>query len=125
VLNRYPLLAQLLGIAAAFIVVTTFAFGHPAANSIDFGVFIGITVISLIATAVAPGAKERVVSLGVALVGAWSILVTAGIFSGSTQRWLAFAGACAVAASAAGAQALYELARERRDAPVVGLSRAA
>ncbi|HET8536426.1 MAG TPA: hypothetical protein VFL73_04520 [Solirubrobacteraceae bacterium] len=96
-------LTQLLAVAGAFVVITTFAFGTSAATSIDFAISIGAVLAGL--------AIARGVSLGIGLstvvVGAWSILVTLGIFSGSTQRWLDFAAgaAFAVAGLAAGALA--------------------
>jgi hypothetical protein len=86
-------ITQLLAVAGAFVVITTFAFGTSAATSIDFAISIGAVLAGL--------AVARGVSLGIglstAVVGAWSILVTLGIFSGSTQRWLDFAAGVAFA----------------------------
>jgi hypothetical protein len=100
----YPL-TQLLGIAGAFVVITTFAFSSSASTSIDFAISIGAVLAGVAIAAMAPNAAGRGIGLGTAVVGAWSILVTIGIFSGATQRWLDFAagGAFAVAGLAAGA----------------------
>jgi hypothetical protein len=104
-------ITQLLAIAGAFVVITTFAFGTSAATSIDFAISIGAVLAGL--------AIARGVSLGIGLstvvVGAWSILVTLGIFSGSTQRWLDFAAGAAFAVAGVVAGAL--VARSQSAAP--------
>jgi hypothetical protein len=113
--TRYPLLSQTLAVAGSFVVLATFAFGRGAANAIDFGVIIGITVVAAAALAVAPRTRAQLaLSAGTLVVGAWTILVTAGIYSGATQRWLTFAGGVAVAAASVAGHTLYDLARERR-----------
>jgi len=81
----YPL-TQVLAVAGAFVVVATFAFSSSTSTSIDFAISIGATL-----TGLAIARTNLAVGLGTTLVGAWSILVTLGIFSGSTQRWLDFA----------------------------------
>lgn len=110
--RTYGALSGLLAIAGAFVVVTTFAFGHGAANAIDLGVIIGVTVVSLGAVAAAR-ASQRVLSLGSVVIGVWTILVTAGIFSGAAQRWLTFAAGAAVALLGVAGHAAYDAARDR------------
>ena len=107
----YPL-TQLLAVAGAFVVVTTFAFSSSTATSIDFAISIGATLAGL---AIARGTNLPI-GLGTAVVGAWSILVTLGIFSGATQRWLDFAAGVAFAAAGLAAGALIERSNRR---PVV------
>jgi hypothetical protein len=108
----YPL-TQLLAVAGGFIVVATFAFSSSTSTAIDFAISIGATLVGL-----AIARTNLAVGLGTALVGVWSILVTAGIFSGSTQRWLDFAAGVAFAAAGLVAGALIERSH-RRAAPVV------
>ena len=110
--NYYPL-TQLLAVAGAFVVITTFAFGSSAATSIDFAISIGATLAGL-----AIARSNVAIGLGTTVLGAWSILVTAGIFSGATQRWLDFAAGVAFAAAGLVAGALIERS-QRRAAPVV------
>jgi hypothetical protein len=86
-------ITQLLAVAGAFVVVTTFAFGTSAATSIDFAISIGAVLAGL---AIARGVSAGI-GVATVVVGAWSILVTAGIFSGATQRWLDFAAGAAFA----------------------------
>jgi hypothetical protein len=117
-MKRYYPLTQLLAVAGAFVVVTTFAFASPAATSIDFAIAIGATLCGLAIAAVAPGNAGRGIGLGTAVVGAWTILVTLGIFAGATQRWLDFAAGVAIAAAGVAAGALVERAQRRAlDAP--------
>jgi len=104
----YPHLLQALAVAAGFVVLSTFAFGHSTANAIDFAISIAITVLGVVAVAVGRGKVERAIGLATVVLGSWSILVTVGIFSGSTQRWITFAAAAAVAGLALAGQALEE-----------------
>jgi hypothetical protein len=108
-MKRYYPLTQLLAVAGAFVVVTTFAFSSSAATSIDFAISIGATLVGL---GIARG-TNLAIGLGTAVVGAWSILVTAGIFSGATQRWLDFAAGAAFAAAGLAAGALIERSNRR------------
>jgi peptidoglycan/LPS O-acetylase OafA/YrhL len=115
-MKRYYPLTQLLAVAGAFVVVTTFAFSSSVATSIDFAVGIGVTIAGLAIAAIAPSERRRAhvgLGLGSAVVGAWTILVTLGIFSGSTQRWLDFAAGAAVAAAGLAAGALVERSQRR------------
>src|SRR5205823_1615234 len=52
------------------------------------------------------GATRHHHRLATATLGAWSVLVTVGIFSGATQRWVTFAAAAAVTGLALAGQAL-------------------
>ena len=112
---RYRAAMLALAVAGAFTVVTTYAFSRGSANSIDFAIAIGVTSISLVATFAARSARQVAVAVATTAIGAWTILVTAGIFAGSTQRWLTFAAACAVAGIALVETAVHD-AREARQA---------
>ena len=105
-------ITQLLAVAGGFVVLTTFAFGTSAATSIDFAISIGAVLAGL---AIAKGVNAGI-GIGTAVVGAWSILVTLGIFSGATQRWLDFAAGAAFTVAGLAAGAL--VARSQRTAPV-------
>ena len=109
----YPYVALAMALAAGFVVVTIFAFGHGTANAIDFGVAIGLTVASAGAYFVAERRSERAVSLASYLVGAWAILVTAGVFNGGAQRWLTFGSAAAIVGLAVAGEVISLMARER------------
>ena len=104
----YPHLLQALAVAAGFVVLSTFAFGHSTANAIDFAVSIAITVLGAGTLALGRGKVERGIGLATTVLGAWSILVTVGIFSGSTQRWITFAAAAAVTGLALAGKTLEE-----------------
>jgi hypothetical protein len=106
--KSYPYLLQALAIAAGFVVLSTFAFGHSTANAIDFAISIAVTVLGLGVAAAGRGRVERGIGVATTALGAWSVLVTVGIFSGSTQRWVTFAAAAAVTALALAGQALEE-----------------
>ncbi len=108
-MKHYYLLSQILGVAGAFVIVTTFAFSTSTATSIDFAISIGAVLAGL---ALARGTNV-VLGAGTAVVGAWSILVTLGIFSGATQRWLDFAAGAAFAAAGLAAGALIERSQRR------------
>jgi hypothetical protein len=111
----YPL-TQVLAVAGAFMVVATFAFSSSTSTSIDFAISIGAVLAGL---AIARSVSTAI-GLGTALVGAWSILVTLGIFSGTTQRWLDFAAGAAFAAAGLAAGALIERSQRRAtEQPVV------
>ena len=112
--KSYPYLLQALAVAAGFVVLSTFAFGHSTANAIDFAISIGITVLGVGVFAAGRGRLERGIGLAATLLGAWSILVTVGLFSGGTQRWLTFAAAAAIAALAVTGQAFEESGVTRR-----------
>jgi hypothetical protein len=113
----YPYLLQALAVAAGFVVVSTFAFGHSTANAIDFAIAIGATVAGAGVVASGRDKVERTIGAATIGLGAWSILVTAGIFSGSTQRWLTFAAAAAITVLAVAGQTLEEAGVLRRRMP--------
>jgi len=68
----YPHLLQALAVAAGFVVLSTFAFGHSTANAIDFAISIAITVLGVVAVAVGRGKVERAIGLATVVLGAWS-----------------------------------------------------
>jgi hypothetical protein len=117
----YPL-SQLLAVAGAFVVVITFAFSASAATSITFAVSIGAVLAGA-----ALARTNRALGVGTAIVGAWSILVSLGIFSGATQRWLDFAAGAAFAAAGLAAGALIERSHgaEAQQAPAAPMRVAA
>ena len=115
--KHYPNLLQALVVVAGFVVLSTFAFGHSTANAIDFAISIAITLLGLGVVAAGRGKVERAIGVATTALGAWSILVTVGIFSGSTQRWLTFAAAAAVAGLALAGQAIEESGVLRRRTP--------
>ena len=106
----YPL-TQVLAVAGAFVVVATFAFSSSTSTSIDFAISIGATLAGL-----ALVRTNRAIGVGTAVIGAWSILVTAGIFSGTTQRWLDFAAGAAFAAAGLATGALIERSHRAEEA---------
>jgi peptidoglycan/LPS O-acetylase OafA/YrhL len=112
--KSYPYLLQALAVAAAFVVLSTFAFGHSTANAIDFAISIAVTALGLGVSAAGRGRVERGIGLAVTTLGAWSVLVTVGIFSGGTQRWVTFAAAAAVTALALAGSAIEESGVARR-----------
>ena len=119
----YPL-TQLLAVAGAFMIVAAFAFSSSTSTSIDFAISIG-AVLAGVAIA---RSVSIAIGLGTTLVGVWSILVTLGIFSGATQRWLDFAAGAVFAVAGLAAGALIERserAAAQQDAPVAPMRVAA
>src|SRR4051812_3734205 len=95
--RSYSYLAQLIGLAATFVVITTYAFSRGTANAIAFGIAIGLTVAASAAVVRSRSRVERGLA-GLATVAAgWMVVVTAGVFGGETQRWLTFAAAIGIA----------------------------
>ena len=113
---RYRIAMLVLGVAGAFVIVSTYAFARGTANAIDFAIAIGATAVGAGAVLAARTRGQRGVALTTTAVGAWTILVTAGIFAGSTQRWLTFAAGCAVASLAVLVSAAHDLRAAGRDA---------
>jgi hypothetical protein len=113
---RYRLAMLALGAAGAFTVVSTYAFSRGSANAIDFAIAIGITVVSLAAIGAARSGRQVAVAVATTAIGAWTVLVTAGVFGGATQRWLTFAAACAVAGLALLETAVHDLREARAQA---------
>ena len=103
--RSYTFLMQSIASLAAFVVITTFAFGRSTANPVDFGVAIAITILGVAAISAAGSRAQRLVAAIASLAGAWTVIVNAGVFDGSTQRWLTFAAAAGIAAVASVAEA--------------------
>jgi hypothetical protein len=109
-LYAYVMLA--LALAGGFVVVTTFAFGHSTANTIDIGVTAAVTLAAAATCFIRVEPILRGAALLTCLIGAWTFLVTIGIFSGDTQRWLTFAFAAAIVATSIAAQVVNVHANE-------------
>ena len=92
--RSYPLATLASVVIGALLVIDTFAFGGSAEAWIAFGLGVAALGASL-----AIGASKRAYAAGAAVVSAWTILVSRGIFSGATQTWLIFAGGAAIAAA--------------------------
>jgi hypothetical protein len=109
----YAYLMLAFALAGGFIVVTTFAFGHSTANVIGIGV---AAVVTLAAAAAAGFICVQPILRGAALLtclsGAWTFLVTVGVFSGDTQRWVTFASGVAIVATSIAAQVVNVHANE-------------
>ena len=115
----YSLMSLALLVAGAFVVISTFAFSDGVASAIAFGVAIGSYLVSLGAQLVVPAERRTVhrsVMIGIALVSAWTVLVSLNVF-GDDHVWLVFAGGAAIAAGALGAAATEIVARGRRSIP--------
>lgn len=115
---RYPAVTLAIASAGAFMVVTTFTFSRGVSNGISLAIGIGAVVLALAMVASSLPSAHRSVhkSLGVltALVGGWTILVAAGIFSGDLQEALIFASGIAISAAGALGHALNDVDVERR-----------
>jgi hypothetical protein len=112
----YSLIALALLVAGAFVVISTFAFSDGAASAIAFGVAIGTYLVALGAQLVVPAERRtahRGVMIGVALVSAWTVLVSLNVF-GDDHVWLVFAGGAAIATGALAAAATEIAGRGRR-----------
>ena len=108
----YAYLMLALALAGGFIVVTTFAFAHSTANAIDIGVTAAVTVAAAATCFIRVGPVLRGAALLTCLIGAWTFLVTVGVFSGETQRWVTFAFAAAIVATSITAQVVNVHASE-------------
>jgi hypothetical protein len=117
-MKRYFALTQLLAVAGAVVVVNTFAFSASTARAIDFAIAIAVTVAGIAGVILAPSRAQRALMGAATAIGAWTILVTVGIFSGSTQRWLDFAAGAAIAGVGVLAGSLYESRRGSAVGPV-------
>jgi hypothetical protein len=109
-LYAYVMLA--LALAGGFIIVTTFAFGHSTANAIDIGVAAAVTLVAAATCFICVIPSLRAVALLTCVIGAATFLVTIGVFSGETQRWLTFAFAAAIVATSIAAQVVNVHANE-------------
>ena len=95
--NRtYIGLTSLLVASGLLIAIVTFAFAQGAANWINFGLATIALVASAATIAYRRNARYRALSGTVSLVAAFTILVALGIFSGSAQYWVDFAGGVAI-----------------------------
>jgi hypothetical protein len=108
----YSYLMLALALAGGFIVVTTFAFEHSTANAIDIGVTAAVTVAAAGTCFIRVERILRAAALLTCLIGAWTFLVTVGVFSGETQRWVTFAFAAAIVATTIAAQVVNVHASE-------------
>jgi len=119
--NRtYIGLTSLLVASGLLIAIVTFAFAQGAANWINFG----LTTVALVASAATIAYRRsvpyRVLSGAVSLIAAFTILVALGIFSGSAQYWVDFAGGVAIFLAGATARdtRIAELVRAGSSRPV-------
>jgi hypothetical protein len=92
--RSYSLLTLASVVLGGLLVIDTFAFGGSVATWIAFGLS-----VAALGTSLAIATSNRVYAAADSLVSAWTILVSLGIFSGSTQTWLIFAGGAAIAAA--------------------------
>jgi hypothetical protein len=109
-LYAYVMLA--LALAGSFIVVTTFAFGHSTANAIGIGVAAAVTVAAAATCFIPVERILRAAALLTCLIGASTFLVTLGVFTGETQRWVTFAFAAGIVATSIAAQVVNVHASE-------------
>jgi hypothetical protein len=102
-----------IGLAAAFLVVSTTAFTLPDIAALALGIGIGLLVVSLgIAAAYRGQAATAVPALATALVSVWMI-VASQVFAQSTVRHLTLAEALAVGGLAIIGLTVHELSSER------------
>jgi hypothetical protein len=102
-----------LGVAAAFLVVATYAFSLSTIAALSLGVGVGMLAVSLgVAIRYRNDLPSLAVSGAVAAVSAWMI-VSSQVFGQSTVDDLTFASALAVGALAAIGLTQHELDTER------------
>ena len=119
--NRtYLGLTSLLIAAGGLIAIVTFAFAQGAADWINFGLATVALVASSATIAYRRSAGYRALSGAVWLIAAFTILVALGIFSGSAQYWVDFAGGVAIFLAGATARdtRVAELLRAESPRPV-------
>lgn len=101
------------GVAAAFLVVATYAFSLSAVAALSLGVGVGMLAVSLgLAYRYRNDPSSLAVGGAIAVVSAWMI-VSSQVFVQSTVDNLTFASAIAVAALAAVGLTAHELDTER------------
>ena len=110
----YSYLTLGLVLAAGFVVVTTFAFVHTTADDIGLVAAIALMTVSAAACLIRVGPVQRAAVVACFALSAWTILVTAGLFAGATQRWMTFASAVAIVVLATAAQVIAVRASELR-----------
>ena len=108
----YAYVTLAIALAGGFIVVTTFAFGHSRANAIDIGVAAGVTIAAAATCRIRVEPILRGAAVLTCLIGARTFLVTLGVFSDDTQRWVMFASAVAIVAISIAAQVVNVHASE-------------
>jgi hypothetical protein len=102
-----------LGVAAAFLIVATYAFSLSAVATLSLGVGVGMLAVSLgMAYSYRKDLPSLAVAGAIAVVSAWMI-VSSQIFPQATVDNLTFASAIAVAALAAIGLTAHELDTER------------
>jgi hypothetical protein len=89
-----------------------FAFRHSTANAIDIGVAAAVTLAAAATCFICVIPILRAAALLTCAIGAATFLVTIGVFSGETQRWLTFAFAAAIVATSIAAQVVNVHANE-------------
>lgn len=120
------MLTMTLAIAAAFLVVESYAFSNSSASGIGFAVSIGMLAVGglLLATSrrarqylsvpardLRVAAWDAVAILSIA-IAAWNI-IQSRVFAAGTARWLTFADGLGIAAVALVGLVLHELSTER------------
>jgi hypothetical protein len=102
-----------LGVAAAFLVVATYAFSLSTIAALSLGLGVAMLAVSLgVAARYRSDVPSLVVSGAIAAVSAW-LIVSSQVFAQSTVSDLSFASALAVGALAAVGLTAHELDTER------------
>jgi hypothetical protein len=102
-----------LGVAAAFLVVATYAFSLSTIAALSLGLGVAMLAVSLgVAARYRSDVPSLVVSGAIAAVSAW-IIVSSQVFAQSTVSDLTFASALAVGALATVGLTAHELDTER------------
>jgi hypothetical protein len=102
-----------IGVAAAFLVVATYAFSPPTIATLALGVGVGMLAVSLgVALRYRTDVPSLAVSGAIAVLSAW-IVVASQVFSQVTVDNLTFASALAIGALAAIGLTAHELGAER------------
>jgi hypothetical protein len=112
----YWFLNVLLALLGGFMMLESQAFASGTAGDIGFACGIGVLVLSLATLTAAVrrgGPAFRGLAALSSLIGAWTIIATAGTFSASVTKWLTFADGGAVLALALIALGLHEITTER------------
>jgi cell division protein FtsW (lipid II flippase) len=113
--NRtYLALTSIVAAAGGLIVVTSFAFSQSAATWIALGLSVIALAGAVVSLAVAPStgaSRYRAVAGVIAVIAAFTIITSVGVFSGGAQHWIEFgAGVAALGlASLAGARYVSRL----------------
>ena len=118
--RKYLALSSIIAAAGGLIVVTSFAFDQAAATWIAFGLSVIALAGSMGSLAAAPSrgaARYRAVAGLIAVIAAFTIIASVGVFSGGAQHWIEFgAGVAAVGlASLAGGRYVSRLVESPED----------